>query len=252
MLLRRAVLLAVAWSAGVCFGGLAFADDPAAGKQVAQSLEVKAAGDDAEAKTTLHYWLFLPSEYGAKAEQKWPLMLFLHGAGERGDDLSVVKKHGPPKNVETKSDFPFVVISPQCPSGKRWQPSELIQILDHAEKTLAIDKQREYCTGLSMGGFGTWALTAAYPDRFAAAVPICGGGNVADAEKLKSLPLWVFHGAKDTAVKIEKSQEMVDAIKKAGGDPKFTIYPEAGHDSWTESYNNPALYEWLLKQAKTK
>ncbi len=252
MLFRRAVVIAVMGCLGLCFASFARAEEPAAGKQVAQSLEVKAAGDDAQAKSTLKYWLFLPAEYDPKAEKKWPLMLFLHGAGERGDNLEVVKKHGPPKIVDGKSDFPFVVISPQCATNKRWQASELIQLIDHAEQTLQIDKQHEYCTGLSMGGFGTWNLTAAYPDRFAAAAPICGGGNVKDAEKLKALPLWVFHGAKDTTVRPEKSQEMVDAIKAAGGDPKLTIYPDAGHDSWTQAYNDQELYDWMLKQTKAK
>lgn len=227
-------------------------DDPTPGKQVAQSLEVKATGDDADAKLTIHYWLFLPEGYDAKSDQKWPLMLFLHGAGERGDNLDKVKVHGPPKIVEGKPDFPFVVISPQCPSDQRWNPGELIQLLDHAQKTLNIDDARVYCTGLSMGGFGTWALTAAQPNRFAAAVPICGGGKPADAEKLKSLPIWVFHGAKDPAVKLEKSQEMVDALKKAGSEPKFTIYPELEHDSWTVTYDNPELYKWLLEQQRAK
>lgn len=250
--MRLTALLGLALGSLMLCGGSLFAADPAPGKQVEQSLEVKAAGDNADAKTTLHYWLYLPGEYGVKKDQKWPLMLFLHGAGERGSDLAKVKVHGPPKNVEGKSDFPFVVISPQCPTGSRWSASELIQLVDHAQKTLAIDDSRVYCTGLSMGGFGTWDLVANNPDRFAAAVPICGGGKVENAEKLKSIPLWVFHGAKDTAVKLERSQEMVDAIKKVGGEPKFTIYPEAGHDSWTETYNNPELYTWLLSQKRVK
>ncbi len=101
-----------------------------------------------------------------------------------------------------------------------------------------------------MGGYGSWALAAAHPDRFAAVVPICGGGNPDTAEKLKGLPIWVFHGAKDGTVPISRSQRMVDAIKEAGGNVKFTVYPEAGHDSWTETYDNPKLYEWLLEHTR--
>jgi predicted peptidase len=114
-----------------------------------------------------------------------------------------------------------------------------------------VDPDRVYLTGLSMGGYGTWSLAAAHPERFAAIVPICGGGNPADAAKLASLPVWVFHGAKDPTVPLERSKEMVEAIKSAGGNPRFTIYPEAGHDSWTETYNNPELYQWLLEQKKS-
>ena len=107
---------------------------------------------------------------------------------------------------------------------------------------------RLYVTGLSMGGFGSWNLLAEYPGKFAAAVPICGGGDPAKAEMMKETPIWVFHGAKDSAVSIKKSEEMVDALKKAGGNVKFTMYPEAGHDSWTETYNNQEVYKWLLEQ----
>jgi predicted peptidase len=125
-------------------------------------------------------------------------------------------------------------------------------LLDSVTRHYRVDKKRVYLTGLSMGGYGTWALAAAHPEKFAAIAPICGGGNPADAPKLAKLPIWVFHGGKDTTVPLQRSQEMVDAIKSAGGDPKFTIYPDAGHDSWTETYNNPEFYQWLLSQARTK
>jgi len=113
-----------------------------------------------------------------------------------------------------------------------------------------VDRRRVYLTGLSMGGFGTWSLAAANPKRFAAIAPICGGGNTADAKKLATLPMWVFHGAKDPTVPVQRSREMVEAIKVAGGNIKYTEYPEAGHDSWTETYDNPALYEWFLAQKR--
>ena len=220
--------------------------DPAPGKQVAQSVEVKTESGEAK---TIHYWLFLPQNYDAKT--KAPLLLFLHGAGERGDQLDFVKKHGPPKIVESKPEFPCITVSPQCAAGSRWTPKELTQLLDAVQKQHAVDESRVYLTGLSMGGFGTWSLAAAAPERFAAIVPICGGGNPETAEKFKDIPCWVFHGAKDTAVKQDQSDRMVEALKKAGGAPKYTIYPEAGHDSWTETYNNPELYHWLLAQKKT-
>jgi predicted peptidase len=192
----------------------------------------------------LDYLLFLP-EGCETSNKKWPLMLFLHGAGESGSDVARVKTHGPPKIVETKPDFPFILVSPQSP-GRGWNPDTLNALLDEIMGKYPVDKDRIYLTGLSMGGYGTWALAAAHPEKFAAIVPICGGGNPADASKLAKLPIWVFHGAKDPTVPLRRSEEMVEAIKAAGGDIKFTVYPEAGHDSWTETYNNPELYKWLL------
>ena len=196
----------------------------------------------------IDYLVHLPEGY-LTSERSFPLMLFLHGAGESGSDLTKVKVHGPPKIVETKKDFPFILISPQSP-GRGWNPDTLNALLDQVMRDYRVDKDRVYLTGLSMGGYGTWTLAAAHPERFAAIAPICGGGNVADAEKLAKLPIWVFHGAKDPVVPLQRSTEMVEAIKAAGGDVKFTVYPEAVHDSWTETYNNPELYEWFLKHKK--
>lgn len=231
------------------FSGTLTAQEPTPGKQVAQSLEVKAKPDGDE-KVTLHYWLYLPKAKDMGETEKPPLLLFLHGAGERGDNLEAVKKHGPPKLVEAQPDFPFILVSPQCPRNERWQPAQLLQLVEHVAKTHGADENRLYVTGLSMGGYGTWALAAAYPDKFAAAAPICGGGDTATAEKLKDLPLWVFHGEKDTAVPVQRSKDMVAAIEKAGGKPKLTLYPEAAHDSWTETYSNPDFYTWLLSQRR--
>ena len=225
------------------------AEGPAPGKQVAQSLEVKAK-PDGEEKVTLHYWLYLPKAKDMGESEKPPLMLFLHGAGERGDNLEVVKKHGPPKLVDAQPDFPFILVSPQCPRDERWQPAQLLQLVEHVAKTHGTDENRLYVTGLSMGGYGTWALAAAYPDKFAAAAPICGGGDTATAEKLKDLPLWIFHGEKDTAVPVQRSKDMIAAIEQAGGKPKLTLYPEAAHDSWTQTYDNPEFYTWLLSHRR--
>lgn len=181
-------------------------------------------------------------------------MLFLHGAGERGNNLKQLKKHGPPKIV-TRKELPFIIASPQCPKNDWWSDPQRIEglntLIDDLIKRYPIDKQRIYLTGLSMGGYGTWHLAAAYPDKFAAIAPICGGGNPKDAGKLANLPTWAFHGAKDNVVPLERSQEMVDALKKAGGDVTFTVYPNANHDSWTKTYNNPELYKWLLSHKAT-
>ena len=202
---------------------------------------------------SLRYLLYLPKDYGEKGK-KWPLMLFLHGAGERGSNIEVVKKHGPPKLIERGEDLPFIIISPQCPAGTWWTelPDELMALLDEVEAKHAVDPNRIYLTGLSMGGFGSWALGIRHPERFAAVVPVCGGGERYLAERLKDTPVWVFHGAQDQVVPLRESVEMVESLKKAGGDVKLTVYPEAGHDSWTETYDNPELYEWFLSHRKDK
>jgi len=196
----------------------------------------------------MDYLLYLPQEYESK--ESWPLLLFLHGAGERGDDLELVKKHGPPKLIAAGKQFPFIVVSPQCPKDRWWEPIELVALLDEIESKYKVDPDRISVTGLSMGGFGSWRLASYAPERLAAIVPICGGGETYWARRFAHLPVWVFHGAKDKGVPLERSEEMVEALKEKGGHPRFTIYPEAEHDSWTETYNNPKLYEWLLEQKR--
>jgi predicted peptidase len=225
----------------------AVADEtPAAGQQHPQTLE-----KEITVKVKLHYLLYLPKGYD-KNDKAWPLMLFLHGAGESGEDLNKVKTHGPPKLVEQKGkNFPFILVSPQSPEFG-WNVDALNALLDEVEARYRVDKDRVYLTGLSMGGFGTWALAAAHPERFAAIAPICGGGKPRDAKRLKDLPIWVFHGAKDNVVSPKRSEEMVKALKDVGADVKYTLYPDAGHDSWTATYNNPELYKWLLEHKRSR
>ncbi len=203
---------------------------------------------NATIKVEMGYLLSLPKDYETK--ESWPLVLFLHGSGERGDDLELVKKHGPPKLIGEGKEFPFIVVSPQCPGSQSWRAIELTALLDEVTRTQKVDQDRIYVTGLSMGGFATWELAAFAPTRFAAIAPICGGGDPGWTRRFKHLPTWAFHGAKDLGVPVERSQEMIDAMTKYGGTPKLTIYPEAEHDSWTETYNNPEFYEWLLAQKR--
>lgn len=198
----------------------------------------------------MQYLLYLPPAYD-ETEDQWPLLLFLHGAGERGDDLELVKVHGPPKLIAEGEDFPFVVISPQCPVGVWWSIETLHALINEVVETYRIDTSRIYVTGLSMGGYGSWDLAYTYPDLFAAAVPICGGGEPEKAPLMKEIPTWVFHGAKDEAVPPQRSQEMVDALAEAGGNVRFTVYPEAGHvEAWVNAYGDPGLWEWLVKQRR--
>ena len=197
------------------------------------------------------YLVYLPKDYAA-AVKRWPLMLFLHGAGERGDDLALVAKHGPLKFVRQGTNFPFIIVAPQCPKGQHWDNEVLIALLDRVVKQYAVDESRVYLTGLSMGGFGTWSLGAAHPERFAAIAPICGGGNfiewhLAPHPAVKTLGVWAFHGGQDPIVPVTESERMIALLKKIGcEDAQLTLYPEAKHDAWTETYTNPKFYEWLL------
>lgn len=195
------------------------------------------------------YTADVPRLYLPETDPPLPVLLCLHGSGERGDDLAAVRTHGPPRLVADR-EFPFLVVAPQCPAGEWWSAQQLVDLLDDVATKYRIDPDRVYLTGLSMGGYGVWELAAQHPDRFAAIVPICGAGGVADAPRLKNLPTWVFHGMKDHEVPFNRSAEMVDALKQAGGRVKFTPYPDLGHDCWTKAYDNPELYEWLLKQKR--
>lgn len=195
--------------------------------------------------------LYLPEAY--EAGGSFPLLLFLHGAGERGEDLARVKAHGPPKLIEAGQHLPFIVVSPLAPQGGGWNSGRLSLLLDKVSSELAVDSARVYVTGLSMGGFGTWALAAHSPDRFAAIVPICGGGDAESGEALIGIPgIWAFHGGQDEVVPRELSEEMIEAVRNAGGRADLTIYPDAGHDSWTETYADPGLFSWLLRHSRVR
>lgn len=200
----------------------------------------------------LKYLVYLPGDYNSSEETKWPLILFLHGASERGDNLELVKRHGPPKLAEEGKEFRFIIVSPQCPEGQWWSTELLNRLMDNITGEYRVDEDRIYLTGLSMGGFGTWDLASAYPDRFAAIAPICGGSHPELAWNMRHIPVWVFHGAKDEVVPVGLSEIMVKALKKYNPEVMLTIYPEAQHDSWTETYNNPELYKWFLQHKKYK
>jgi predicted peptidase len=213
-----------------------------------------------ETKQTLRYLKYVPKGYAddptdaaGNDGRGWPLVLFLHGIGERGTNAADVARHGPPKLASQGRDFPFILISPQCPPDRYWDSPTLIALLDQIQRDYKIDPDRVYLTGLSMGGFGTWALLQEFPDRFAAAVPICGGGNpnAFRFNRITTVPIWAFHGDKDELVPVARSQQMIDAIQAAGGTKaKLTIYPNVGHDSWTRTYEDEAMWTWLLAQKR--
>jgi predicted peptidase len=213
---------------------------------------------------SLRYLLFVPAHYDRG--KKYPLVLWFHGGGARGDNpktiLSWGDKHGPLylARPDNQSDHPCFVLAPQCPAGKLWadpmsdQPLDqlrlVLELLDSIEKEFSIDAKRLYVIGISMGGYATWDIIARRPNRFEAAVPICGGGNPAKAPRLVNTAIWAFHGEKDDLVKVEESRMMIAAIERAGGKPKYTEYRGVGHSAWEEAFNEPGFLEWMFSRVR--
>jgi predicted peptidase len=197
------------------------------------------------------YLLYLPNDYST-TKKRFPLILFLHGSGERGNDLEILKAHGPPKEIAQGRQFPFIIVSPQCPTGQQWDVPTLEGLLDEVEQHYRVDRDREYLTGLSMGGFGTYALAAAQPMRFAAIAPISGGADASIAPKIKNLPIWATHGAMDPTVNIERERPIIQALKNLNADVRWDIVPEGGHDVWSAVYAGNSLYSWFLSHQRKR
>jgi predicted peptidase len=182
------------------------------------------------------------------ADDLRPGLLFLHGVAERGDDLRALTNTGVPALIERGRNLPFVTISPQCPADKMWSQlvDGLIDLVEQVVPKAAIHPDRLYLTGVSMGGFGAWQLAAAIPECFAGLAPMCGGGDPSWAERLRSLPTWAFHGAKDRVVPVSESRRMIEALERVGAPVRLTVYEDLEHDCWTRAYDDPELYSWLL------
>lgn len=201
----------------------------------------------------MDYLLYLPDNFESKPEKQWPMLVFLHGSGERGSDLEKVKVHGPPKLIAQGQPMPFVVLSPQCPSNTDWDTETLFALIKQVASRYRVNEKKVYLTGLSMGGAATWDLAMAYPDYFAAIAPVCGPVNRNYPEKaaeLKDLPIIAFHGAMDDVVPVSGAAEMIKRLQDIGNPAVIVIYPDANHDSWTATYDNPELYQWFLEQAR--
>ena len=196
------------------------------------------------------FLLALPAGYDSDTAARWPLVLFLHGSGESGMDLQKVKSHGPPKLADGAKSYPFILVSPQADVAAGWNSEEIFKLLQYLKKEYRVDRDRVYLTGLSMGGYGTWDIAQKYPNEFAAIAPICGGGDSSLAWKLRNMPIWCFHGAKDNVVPLSESEVMVKAVRSFNPDVRFTVYPEAAHNSWDAAYDNDSLYQWMLSQKK--
>lgn len=218
--------------------------------------------------TVLKYRLSSPESL--EPGKTYPLVLFLHGAGERGDDNSAQLKHGVIPIIEgaKKLGDPCFLIAPQCPADRWWSPinretmrlsaagkpnplmEAVITLVSDMMKTHPVDPKRLYVTGISMGGYATWDLLVRAHEKIAAAVPICGGGDPSQATAFKDIPVHAFHGELDSAVPVRSTREMITAMQQAGGKPLATFYPDLNHDSWTRTYNDPALIRWIFQQRK--
>ena len=198
---------------------------------------------DADSALAAEYLLYLP-EHG---EAPWPLVVFLHGSGQRGSDPNVLRDWGPFLYLSHTS-LPAIVAAPQCLPTHQWEPAAVMQFVDHLSEQYQVDRERIYLVGCSMGGYGAWRTAAAYPAQFAAIAPICGGGQSNDAEALADLPIWAFHGANDEVVPVTESERMVEAVRSAGGTPKLTVFSDAGHGICHPVCQRTDLWSWLLRQ----
>lgn len=216
-------------------------DRPRPGRQVRQQY-VQQSG------VPIDYLLYLPQRY--HRQRKWPLVVFLHGAGARGQDLNRVLREGLPRLVEQGKRFDFILLSPQCPAGSCWSPETVVELIERVSDSLSVDRDRVYLTGYSMGGSGVWRTACFDPARFAAIAPLCGGGNVEEAGRLKNIPVWAFHGNKDNIVPLEATQRMVDAVRQCGGNIKFTVYHGGGHGISGIAYQEEHFFEWLFAQRR--
>ncbi len=192
-------------------------------------------------------WVWLPPEY-ARRSAPWPLLVFLHGSGERGSDLEKVKVHGPPMWAARGTAYPLVLVSPQLEEGARWDPERLHRLLGGLKSTLNIDPRQCLGTGLSLGGHGVWNWATAYPGDLAAIAPVCGYGDPARVAAMRDVPVRAYHGDADTVVPLDQQQACVDALNAAGGRATLTVYPGVGHGSWVPAYQDAALLPWLLAQ----
>lgn len=245
--------------------GLLIGTGAARGDDFRDLLE-KRSYSDAKGNKLL-YRMLAPEKTG---DAKVPLVIFLHGAGERGNDNNAQLVHGVKEFVKNREKYPCYLIAPQCPRNQFWanvnwsskahdlantpaEPMRLtLELVDSLMKELPIDPDRVYITGLSMGGYGTWDALARRPDFFAAAVPVCGGADTKTAEKIKHVPVWVFHGDEDRAVPVSRSRDIVEALKKAGGQPKYSEYKGVGHNSWDKAYADQEMFAWLFAQKRGK
>lgn len=234
------MLLPPAWEA--------WKNRPRPGMQVPQQHLVEYGSGVSAMTIPVNYLLYLPPDY--TSQKKWPLVVYLHGAGSRGSDLELVRREWPPDQIVQGKHFPFILLSPQCPANSGWSPGLVSGLAEQVSSSLSVDRDRVYLTGYSMGGYGTWATASHDPGRFAAIAPLCGRGVRGQARRLKNTPIWAFHGDKDDVIPLSATQDMVDAVRNCGGHVKFTVYPGVGHGIAGMTYENEQFFEWLLAQRR--
>ncbi len=210
------------------------------------------AEEETVLRENLQYYLYFPEDYEEDTDQLFPLLLFLHGGGESGENLEELKKNGPPKLLAEGYPLPFMVLAPQNPHKRKWwNVHAVMQLLDSVMAHHRVDPKRIYLSGLSRGGSAAWDLAVQYPDRFAALAVVCGMAPVPYASWIdKDLPIWVFHGTDDRSIPFSESENMVAALKEMGYDVTFTVYEGVGHDSWIQAYQTEGLYDWMVAQKR--
>ena len=215
---------------------------------------------------TMPYLLFVPE--GSDKSKSYPLVLWLHGGGSRGNDLKLLLAHGNEHGIgflaraDNQVRYPSYILAPQCPTNRFWGDSQsnhpttemklVLEILEKVRREYAVDSRRVYVMGMSLGGYGTWDIITRNPATFAAAVPICGGGEVSNASLIAKTPIWAFHGDEDEMVNVSESRRMVEAIKKAGGQPRYTEYKGVGHNSWVQAFKEPDFLSWIFAQTRSQ
>ncbi|BFT72804.1 dienelactone hydrolase family protein [Paenibacillus sp. P36] len=207
-------------------------------------------------KANMNYQLYLPHDDGINRDTKFPLIVFLHGVKKRGEDISLLDNYGLTWIAEGKSDFPFIIVTPQCPTDSNWvEEFHCVKALvDEMIMNYPVDAERVYLTGFSMGGNGTWDFASRAPELFSAVVPISGWFEPGQANLLKDIPIWAFHCVDDDVVRVSGTEDMVRSITKIGGNIRATYYSELGHSHkvMEETYNNQELYTWLLKHKRNE
>lgn len=233
---------------------------PKAAQEFVEKLHTNARGE------TMPYLLFVPE--GHDKTKPYPLVLWLHGGGTRGNDLKLLLAHGNEHGIgylaraDNQARYPSLILAPQCPPNKFWGDSEseqptaqmkmVLEILDKVREDYRVDSRRLYVMGMSLGGYGTWDIITRRPATFAAALPICGGGNTSKASLIAKTPIWAFHGDEDESVNVSESRRMIAALKKAGGQPRYTEYKGVGHNSWGHAFREPDFLSWIFAQRRSE
>lgn len=215
---------------------------------------------------TMPYLLFVPE--GRDKTKSYPLVLWLHGGGTRGNNLKLLLGHGDQHGIgflaraDNQAKYPSFILAPQCPLNRLWGNSEsqqptaemrlVLEILDQVRADYPVDSQRLSVMGMSLGGYGTWDIITRRPTTFAAAVPICGGGDPSKASSIAKTRIWAFHGDEDELVNVSQSRSMIAALKKSGGQPRYTEYKGVGHNSWERAFKEPDFLSWLFAQMRSE